>query len=75
MNNLIPKSFAPVTPSDTVSIGRTIGLYIGNGGNVVVKGEDGVTATFVASGGQYLSGSFSYVMAATTATSIVALRA
>lgn len=70
---LIPSSFKPVTPSDTIPVISNIGLYIGIGGNVVVKGQDGVTATFVATEGQYLSGRFYYVMAATTASSIVSL--
>ena len=70
---LIPSKFKPVTPSDTVPVVCLLGLYIGGGGNVVVKGEDGVAATFVASTGQYLTGNFYHVMAATTATNIVAL--
>ena len=74
-STLIPKKFATVTPSDTVGCGPTMGLYVGNGGNLVVKGDDGVAATFVVGSSQYLPGSFTHVMATgTTATAIVALR-
>lgn len=74
MQSLIPRTFSDVVPSDTVPIGPTIGLYIGGEGTVVAKGENGVQGTFIVSSGQYLSGSFTYVMAASTATGIVALR-
>lgn len=74
MQNQIPAKFAAVTPSDTVPVGPTIGLYVGGAGNVVGKGSDGVAATFACQAGQYLVGEFHYVMAASTATGIVALR-
>jgi hypothetical protein len=70
---LIPSKWTPVTPSDTVPVVSNLGLYVGTGGNVVAKGIDGVSATFVVSSGQYLSGRFYYVMAATTASDIVSL--
>ena len=72
-STLIPTSFANVTKSDTVPVNTRLGLYIGVGGDVVVKGVDGVQATFAAQAGQHLSGKFHMVMAATTASSIVAL--
>lgn len=72
-STLIPQRWAPVTPSDTTPVGNTIGLYVGGAGNVVAEGTDGVQATFVCQAGQYLTGKFAKVKAATTATNIVAL--
>ena len=72
---LIPSKFKPVTASDTAPVGATLGLYVGGAGSVVVKGEDDIQATFVCQAGQYLVGRFALVMAATTATNIVALYA
>ena len=72
---LVPRKFLNVTPSDTSPIGSTLGLRIGVGGNVTVKGSDGVSALFICNAGDYLTGSFPYVMATgTTATNIVALK-
>ncbi len=73
---LIPSRFSAVTPSDTIGLpGGVIGLYVGGAGNVVAKGADGVSATFVVAAPSFLPGAFTYVMAASTATAIVALRA
>ena len=73
---LIPTKYKPVTKSDTVPVGATMGLYVGGAGDVTVKGDDGVEATFACQSGQYLSGRFCFVMATgTTATGIVALYA
>ena len=70
---LLPKRYAAVTPSDTTPVNTDLGLFIGGAGNVVVTGSDGVTVTFIAGTGQYLTGYFKLVKAATTATGIVAL--
>lgn len=70
---LIPTKFRDVTKSDTTPVNTEIGLYIGTGGTVVAKGLDGVQATFTVMDGQYLSGKFMFVMAASTASGIVAL--
>lgn len=73
-SSLLPGKFKAVTPSDTVSLGRTIGLYIGGTGSLQVHGTDGVACTFAAvPGGTILPGCFTKVLAATTATSIVAM--
>lgn len=72
---LIPSNYANVTPSDTTPLGATLGLYVGVSGAVVVMGANGTQATFQALAGQYLSGRFQRVMAASTASSIVALYA
>ena len=70
---LIPGRFANVTPSDTTQLGgQVISLTVGGAGNLVVKGQDGTTATFVVIAGQTIKGKFNQVMAATTATGIVA---
>ena len=70
-----PSSFAAVTPSDTTPLpAGTQSLWVGGVGNLVVKGLDGVTATFTAvPAGTLIRGQFSRVMAATTATLIVAM--
>ena len=71
---LIPTKFANVTKSDTVPVNAALGLYIGTGGDVTVKGADGVSAKFVAGAGSYLTGRFHMVMSTgTTASDIVAL--
>ncbi len=71
---LIPAKFANVTKSDTNPVNANLGLYIGGSGDVVVKGADGVSATFTVGSGQYLTGRFHMVMSTgTTATGIVAL--
>lgn len=70
---LLPTKFKDVTPSDSASLGNCIGLYVGGAGTVVVKGANDVQATFTVPAGATLSGRFSRVMAASTATGIVAL--
>lgn len=69
---LTPSSFANITTSDTVPQPKTIGIYVGGAGNLVVKGSDGIQATLAVIAGQYVPGRFSFVMAATTATGLVA---
>ena len=74
-STLIPKKYSAVTPSDTLGCGPTIGLFVGVGGTLTVKGDDGVSATFLCGNSQYIPGSFTQVMATgTLATNIVALR-
>jgi hypothetical protein len=70
-----PGSFSAVTKSDTTLLPTGVqSLWVGGAGNVVVQGIDGVTATFTAvPAGTLLRGQFTRVMAATTATNIVAL--
>jgi len=70
-----PQHHKAVTPSDSTDLTKvaTKGLFVGTAGDVVVKGTDGVSATYKALSGQYIWGQFSRVMAATTATNIVAL--
>lgn len=70
-----PGKFAAVTPSDTTALPSGIqGLWVGGLGTLVVKGLDGVTASFLAvPAGTLIRGQFTRVMAATTATNIVAL--
>ena len=70
---LIPGRFTSVTPSDATQLGGSVlSLTVGGAGNLVVKGQDGVQVTFAVIAGQTLTGKFMQVMAATTATSIVA---
>lgn len=73
--SLIPCLFANVTPSDAEPLSNVICLLVGGAGNLVVKGVDGVQATIVVTAGQKVDGQFTRVMAATTATGIVACRA
>lgn len=74
-NTLIPKRYTAITPSDTAGCGPTLGLFVGVGGDLTVKGDDGVAVKFVCGSSQYIPGSFTAVMSTgTTATSIVALR-
>lgn len=74
-STLIPRRWKEITPSDTEGFGPTMGLFVGVGGTVTAKGEDGVSAPFIVGSGQTLVGSFTQVMATgTTATNIIALR-
>jgi hypothetical protein len=70
-----PSAFSAITPSDSTVLPSGIqGVWVGGAGNLVVKGLDGVTATFTAvPAGTLIRGQFTRVMAATTATSLVAL--
>lgn len=69
-----PSKFAAITPSDTASIGPTIGLYVGGAGNVIATGVDGVAVTFICTAGTTLRGNFTQVkFTGTTASGIVAL--
>jgi hypothetical protein len=73
--SVAPSAFAAVTPSDStvLPVGMQ-SLWVGGAGNLVVKGLDGVTATFTAvPAGTLVRGQFTRVMAATTATNIVAM--
>lgn len=71
----IPQSWAAVTPSDSVPVGPTLGLFVGGAGNLIVKGTDGNQVTLAVVAGSFIWGNFTYVMAATTATGVVAARA
>lgn len=72
---LLPRKFAPCTPSDTTRLDpECIGLFVGGAGNVIVQGDDNQSATFVCTAGQLLPGRFRRVMAATSATAIVVLK-
>lgn len=70
-----PSAFAAITPSDSTDLTNitTKGVFVGTGGNLVVKGLDGVQATFAVLTGSYFWGHLSRVMAATTASNLVAL--
>lgn len=72
-HRLIPSKFSAVTPSDSNPLAPNIGLYVGGAGNVIAQGSDGVSATFACVAGTTLSGNFTRVMAASTATNIVLL--
>lgn len=71
LNSQIPSNAAAVTPSDTVD-NYGVALYVGGGGNVVLKTEAGQTVTFTGVlGGTTIVQRFTNVMAATTATALV----
>lgn len=73
-STLIPRRYSDVTPSDTTSLGPTIGLYVGGAGTVKASGLGGAVGTFVCQAGQVIPGEFRQVLATgTTATSIVAM--
>jgi hypothetical protein len=68
-------AFAAVTPSDSVALATVPkALFVGSGGDLTVKGSDGVAATFKAQTGQIIPIRARYVMATgTTAAFIVAI--
>ncbi|MGG7566230.1 spike base protein, RCAP_Rcc01079 family [Rhodovulum sp. DZ06] len=69
-------TFAPVTPSDGADLpgGAARAIFVGGAGDVVLRGPDGVEATFSSGAGQYHPVRAVRVLATgTTATGIVAL--
>ena len=71
----IPSRWLDVTPSDSTDLTGCIGLYIGGAGNVAVRtlNAPSTTVTFTAPPvGTFIPGNFTRVMAATTATLILA---
>ena len=71
----VPGKWTSVTPSDSTDLTGCMGLYVGGTGNVAVRCADatGTTVTFSAVPvGSFIPGSFTRVMAATTATLILA---
>lgn len=46
-NDRVASGAMPITKSDTTQL-NLVGLYVGGTGDVTVKGEDGVSATFSA---------------------------
>lgn len=65
--------FVAITPADTALAVVPKALYVGGAGNLVVKGSDGVQATLAVAANSYHPIRPRNIMAATTATSIVAL--
>ena len=68
------RKLAAVTPSDTTDLTNARAIWVGGAGNLVLKGVDDSSAvTLVVPAGVLIPVFVSRVMAATTATSIVAL--
>ena len=68
------RRFAAVTKSDDTVLGQTIGLYVGGGDVVVRHTATGTSVTFAnVPAGAFLPIEVRKVMAATTATNIVAI--
>ena len=69
------KRWFAIAPSDTVNLATTPdALYVGGAGNVVLRGSDGVNATFAVAAGQILPLSPTRVLATdTTATGLIGL--
>lgn len=68
------RRWAAVTPSDTARLAKIpAALYCSTSGNVVVKGDDGVSATFAVLAGQILPVRPFFVMATNTTATVIAL--
>lgn len=65
--------FVAIAPADTALAVVPKALYVGGAGNLVVKGSDGVQVTFAVAANSYHPIRPRNIMAATTATGIVAL--
>lgn len=73
LNSQIPAKAAAVTPSDTTRFAAAC-LYVGGAGTLVVEPEgQSSTVTFTMQAGTYLMLRCTRVLAASTATGIVAL--
>jgi hypothetical protein len=71
----IPGRWATVTPSDATDLSGSIGIYVGGAGNVHVRCADDPTTTVIFTAppvGTFIPGHFTRVMAATTATLLLA---
>lgn len=68
-----PRFAAIVKSDDTVLDPLPRMVYVGGEGDLVVRGDDGVDATFAVQDGSYHPISPTRVLAATTATGLVAL--
>jgi len=70
-----PSDFVAVTPSDTTELmgSGMLGLLVGGAGTLVIQGRSNTSASIPVQAGQIIPGRIKRVMAATTATSIVAL--
>lgn len=72
--SLVADHAAVIAPSDTTVISPTLGIYVGGAGNVTVTTLDGTVITFTAPPvGSIIPIRCSKVMAATTATLLIAL--
>lgn len=68
------RRWAAVTPSDTARLAKVpAALYCTVTGNVVIKGDDGVSATFPMVQGQILPVRPFFVMATNTTATVIAL--
>jgi hypothetical protein len=67
-----PARHVAVTPSDTTTYDPPLrAVYCGGAGNLVLTDLDGTDCTYVVAAGQQISGFFTKVKAATSATSLV----
>lgn len=64
----------PVVPSDATVLTNVSGLYVGGAGNVVVTTAGGLRTFLAVAAGTTLNLTVTKVMAATTATGIIALK-
>lgn len=65
--------FKSITPSDSTVFDQCDAVYIGGAGNLVADNGAGVSVTFAVTDGQVLPIKTTKILAATTATGIVAL--
>lgn len=71
-----PNEYNPVTPSDTTLLSGCSYLRVGVAGNLVLQGKNSSTpVTIPAAANEYVPFGSGMVMAATTATGIVAFQA
>ena len=68
----LPDTFPTITPSDSALITNLQYIRVGGAGNLVIKGIDGTVQTLAVTAGEYVPFGSGYVMAATTATGLVA---
>lgn len=68
-----PNNYLSITPSDDTLLSGIQFIRVGGAGNIALKGvnPDSSVVTIAVSGGEYLPFGSGYIMAATTATSIV----
>jgi len=71
----MPSTWAAVTKSDTTDLTGCIGIYVGGTGDVAVRTLNNASTTVTFSSvpvGTFIPGNFTRVMAATTATNMLA---
>lgn len=68
----LPPFHLDLGAGDVVLPGKTVRIFVGGAGNLVLEDQDGTAATYTVAAGDVVDGWFTRKLAATTATLLVA---